>query len=374
MEPYHHTLVQASLRSGRFTLPDLEFKYGIKHNRSNKYPNLVLLKYDQIESPMGEKLVQECRGIILDEDDDWKCVARPFDKFFNHGEGHAAPIDWNNAVVQEKVDGSLITMYHYRGEWHVATSGTPDASGLVNGENFTFADLFWKTWNETVGPFDLHMMETYWTFMFELTTHFNRVVVQHPKPGITWLGTRSLVNGTERELCSGCISADGIPWPKKVREFPLRSLDDVVNTFDKMDPLKQEGYVVVDKDFNRIKVKHPGYVAIHHLRDGMSSRRLLEIVRIGESTEFLAHFPEWEPAFNEIKGRYDKLVEELEASYETIKHLESQKDFALQAVKTRYPSALFELRKGRTPSIRNYLSGVQIKNLVQNINLKEVEL
>jgi len=40
-----------------------------------------------------------------------------------------------------------MTMYYYDGEWHIASSGMPDASGPLKGQNgITFADFFWKLW------------------------------------------------------------------------------------------------------------------------------------------------------------------------------------------------------------------------------------
>jgi hypothetical protein len=54
---------------------------------------------------MHEPIVRESRGVILDEADDWRVVARAFDKFFNYGESGADEIDWGTARVQEKVDG-----------------------------------------------------------------------------------------------------------------------------------------------------------------------------------------------------------------------------------------------------------------------------
>lgn len=121
-------LTQDFLRSGGI-LKDLETRFAIKANRSLVHPSLVLLKYDQIDSPMGERLVQECRGLILDEADNWRVVSRSFDKFFNAGEGHAAAIDWSTAQVQEKLDGSLCVLYHYAGAWRVQTSGHPRRRG-----------------------------------------------------------------------------------------------------------------------------------------------------------------------------------------------------------------------------------------------------
>ena len=58
----------------------------------------------QTASNMGQKVVRECRGMIL-EKGTWDVVALPFLKFFNAGEKHAAVIDWTSARVYEKLDG-----------------------------------------------------------------------------------------------------------------------------------------------------------------------------------------------------------------------------------------------------------------------------
>jgi tRNA splicing ligase len=69
------------------------------------------LRYDQFRSPFGEPIVQECRGLILDEKENWKLVAYPYKKFFNYQEKYAAELDWKNITVYEKVDGSIATLY-----------------------------------------------------------------------------------------------------------------------------------------------------------------------------------------------------------------------------------------------------------------------
>src|SRR5579885_729603 len=140
-------LVQDFLRTHSNGLAELQQKYAILVKQHGTYPNLTLLKYNQLESPLTEPLVQECRWLILDSDDNWRVISRSFNKFFNSAEGHAAVIDWKTAKVQEKQDGSLCVIYHYDNRWHVQTSGTPDATGDVNGLNLSFADLFWRVFN-----------------------------------------------------------------------------------------------------------------------------------------------------------------------------------------------------------------------------------
>lgn len=355
--------VQTFLRGGG-TLADLATKFAVKNTRHPKYQNLVLLKYHQIESPFAEPIVRECRGLILDETDNWAVVSRSFDKFFNHGEGHAASIDWSTARVQEKLDGSLCVLYYYDGVWHVQTSGMPGADGEVNGLGYSFASLFWKVFEAMKFPLPLAAnADLCWAF--ELTTPWNRVVVPHKEERLTLLAVRNRVTGIE--------SWNVAPYPA-VRSFPLQSIEDVTATFSALNPMEQEGYVIVDAACNRIKVKHPGYVAIHHLRDGFGPRRLVEIIRSGEAPELLTYYPEWKPKFEEIQVRYDALVAEIEADYAHLKGIETQKDFAIEAVKTKCSGALFRLRKGQCASVKAHLADIVVKNLMEMLRVKDEEV
>ena len=106
---------------------------------------LVQLSYSQRGSNLSNGVVQECRGLIL-EKGSWKVVAMPFLKFFNADEPAAVAVrnafDWRSARVYEKLDGSITTLYHYAGQWHVASMRLPDAAGEVSGpDGGTFASL-----------------------------------------------------------------------------------------------------------------------------------------------------------------------------------------------------------------------------------------
>lgn len=364
--------VQRYLRTGSRTggnvLEGLERQYGIIHKRHGRYPNLVLFKYNQISSPFAEQIVRECRGIILDESDNWNAVSMAFTKFFNYGEGHAAEIDWSTARVQEKLDGSLCVLYWYNGEWHVATSGTPDASGEVHSAGGTFAQYFWATFENEEWNLPVDETAKQYCFFFELTGPDNRVVVVHDRSELTLLGGRYLPTLQERpvEECARLF-----PDWRTVDEFPLTSFEDIAKSFETMSPLSQEGYVVVDAKFNRVKVKHPGYVALHHAKDGMTKKAFLEIVRSGETSEVLTAFPEFKPMFDEIKGKYDALLADVEREYAEIADIPVQKDFALKAVLTRCPGALFTVRAKKANSFREYFKDMRLENLADLLKLND---
>lgn len=360
--------VQEFLRNGG-SLEDLQTRQ-IKHRRHRTHSQLVLLKYD-IFANFSDPIVCECRGLILDESDNWNIVSRAFDKFFNYGEGHAADIDWGTARVQEKLDGSLCVMYHYAGEWHVATSGTPDATGEVRGSGVqeslqqstgrTFAQYFWDTFKAEGGV--LPDGYEYLTFVFELMGPANRVVVVHDREWLRLLAVRERQTGLELNI----EEMWGLVKISPVRSFALGSVKEIFDSFEHISPVSQEGYIVVDGKGQRIKIKHPGYVALHHAKDGMSPKAFAEIARSGEVSEVIAAFPEFGPLLDETKAKYSAFIEKCQADYERLKDIPIQKDFAVEALKTSHSAALFHLHKGK--DLRELARSVSIDTLMQWIGM-----
>lgn len=354
-------IIQNFLRSG-YSLDEIVDKYAIDFKRHPSYPNLVLLKYNQIKSDFSEKVVQECRGIILDEANDWAVVSMAFKKFHNLGEALADTIDWNTARCTEKIDGSLLTIYPFADRWQTQTTGTPDANTPINDFGITFKELFWQAFKYYLPSPNCGMC-----FFFELTSVYNRIVVKHSETKLTLLGARDLTSlqeltATEAQAYIRCPI---------VQEFPLNSFDACIESFSKMNPLEQEGYVVVDRAFNRVKIKHPGYVLLHHAKDGLLSQKsLVKIALEGEAPEVLTAFPEYKPMFDEVQDRLNKLIAILETDYAAIKHIEEQKAFALLAVKSKCSGALFTLRAGKTKGFREYLANIQIDNLMRLLEYK----
>ncbi len=363
----------------------LEEEYGIVARQSEVNPELYLFKYSQIDSPMKERIVQESRGIILNRDNNWSIVARPYDKFFNYGEGHAAEIDWDTATCYDKLDGSLVTLYYYKGKWRVATSGNPDAAGEVwngFGKKISFADLFWQTWNKqgykvptadggesrfafSHGEIQYKHWESI-SFMFELMTPYNKVVVQHFESKLVLHGARSIKSGNELYINP---IATQFGW-EACPTFPINTIEDIVASAEYINPINNEGYVVTDLNFNRIKVKSPQYVALHHMRDSLSPRRMLEIVATNEGSEFLTYFPELEEMYNETKLQYNKLIVLLSNEIGTLLHTypnPSRKDIGLATRGQFWQGIVFPIIfDGK--SIPEMLAQMPIKKLEDWIN------
>jgi hypothetical protein len=355
--------IQAFLREGH-TLEELAAPpYAISAKAHPQYP-LYLLKYDQIESDFSNDIVKECRGIVLDRDNDWNVVNYSMSKFHNYGEQLASNIDWSTARIFTKEDGSLIQLFVYDGKWMMATSGS-FGDGSVGDYGFSFSELWYKTFAHKLPPVDCGC-----SFFFELCTPYNKIVVRHTEPHVVLLGGRNLT--TMKELSLEEAHAY-FPECKKVDSHPFASFNECIAAMEKISPLDQEGLVVCDGFFNRVKIKSAAYVALHHLKDslGSSRRALVGVVLNNEVDEVCISFPEYKEILFEARDRLNTLVSELEQTYDAVRHIESQKAFALAIVgKCRCTSALFALRAGKTQSIRHYLNDMHIDSVMEMLGYR----
>jgi hypothetical protein len=341
------------------------------------YENKVILKYDQIESDMSLKEVQECRGLILDRNN-WDVLSFSFKKFFNYGESNSARIDLASAVVLEKLDGTLIQLYHdpYKDEWIAGTTGTAEGEGEVNSKyGTTFNDLFWKTLEKY--SFDNNKLHKGFTYMFELTTPENIVVKPHTESNATLIGMRSNVIFEEFKHDELIAVGEYLGIPViKCYDFTSLSFDELNNSLKNM-PWSEEGYVVVDKYFNRVKIKNPEYVAVHHLKSKNAEHNIINIIKSNEIEEFISTFSERKDEILKLKENYDKLISDLSQIWVELDYIKpkdksslEKKNFALAVFEITkkynlelFSNLYFSLENGRVNSINEYILEYDNKKL-----------
>lgn len=339
---------------------DLQNEFGVYAKASLDHPNLIQFSYDQIESSKikDNPLVRECRGLVLDNtNNSWRIVARPFDRFFNWGENVDEEIfDWSEFVAQEKIDGSMMILYNCSGtQWKVSTKGSIDANGTVGDNPFTFQSLFWKTFhNSNYSLWDLDPRNTY---IFELTSKWNRVVTSQENNE----GTLTLIGVRDRETGQEFPVELYRDYFQVVRTFPMNSIEEVLSAAKELSPDKQEGFVLVDKNFNRIKVKSEKYVMIHHVKDTLNSVKILDLVKAGEQSEILAYFPDLQKEFDRISSLYNYFETSLQTEWNSINlsYFENKKAFAMWVLKTYgsiWTSFFFSMYDGKVKSAKQWLN------------------
>ncbi len=329
--------VQKFLRGGG-TLEKLAATYAIKA-KHNEGLGVVALNYNQIASPMHEPICQECRALILGTEQ-WEVISRSFFKFFNWLEPNAHPLDWATARVQEKVDGSLICFYFHRGEWRIATKGTPDASGPVNTSGTTFRALVERALVE--GGSSLaglaERLDPNTFYSFELTAPENRVIVPFAERRLTWLAAWDKATLAELDIAA----LEDLPTAR-VREYPLQTLEEVTRAVEAIVPFSGEGVVVRDAAYHRVKIKSAAYVMIDRVLSTLSTpRRKVEAALSAGFDDMLPHLPDTVKAeLLDIQARASALRREIAGTFAHLRGMPDRKAFAGQALKHPYSAVLF---------------------------------
>lgn len=254
--------IQKFLRSGK-TLSDLYQRYEIQSTLSEDKSSVVF-NY-RVLSPLEAKIVQESRALVL-EVDTWNVLSKAPDAFFAVDEKHAKDIiekfDWKSAKAMTKLDGALITLYEHKGEWRVCTRYSADGSLKVYSINASQSDTSWLnltktcikemgyTWDEFTSKLNPDIFYT-----FELTSPENRILVVYTDRKIT------LVAAVERSTLKE-IDIYNLEFPElKVDFVNVDNMDDAKKLLEEnSDPLSYEGYILIDKNFNRLKLRNPKFL------------------------------------------------------------------------------------------------------------------
>ncbi len=343
-------LVQEFLTNHSFS--DLESEHGVyvsvsKNNRK------ISLNYDHIETKESDVLSWDCRGLILSKIDfsefnmlpdnkidkniiigDTQIIAFGLRRFFNYGQG-STNINWNDSSLQivEKLDGTLCILHMdpFTKKWNVATRSVAEADLLMDNGIFTFRTLFEKALKDTCGQtFEEYTskLDSKITYCFELTTPYNQIVVNYPDNRITLLAARNVLSLDELDISK--IETYGVPI---IQSYKYNSINDLLSWVSSRNPMKYEGVVVKDSNFNRVKIKNAGYVAFNRIKDSVSKspRTCLELILSEKEDDAISFLPE-EIVKNllKLKSNVQNLIKEHDQIYNSISHIEDKKSFALK--------------------------------------------
>jgi len=272
-----------------------------------------------------DEITLQARGLVLD--DYGEVIARPFRKFFNLGQGRFTPTD--DFEVYEKYDGSLGIVFHYADNWHIATRGSFTSDQSLLGKSF-------------LEKYDLSSLDLNKTYLFEIVSRNNRIVVDYGDFEDLVLLTafnkkigeeihRKELENTGFKLCK---KYDGIN--------DYKTLADTIGQ-------NREGYVVRFSNGHRVKIKGTEYLRLHKIITNLSTTAIWETISTGKSVlELLKGFPD--EFYNKVKQYEQELLfkhKELKDFYtklfDEIIEKENRRLFAEIAKKYEKPSILFAL-------------------------------
>lgn len=327
-----------------FSPEQLEAEIAAKHVRVNDHPTLPYRLYNYTEIAQYQKawndVTRVCRGLIVHRDSG-HIIARPFPKFFNHGESNHTPFHDGEAVtVTDKLDGSLGIIYTAPdGGLAVATRGSFTSEQAIHATHLLNTKYQnWRPWEDT-------------TVLVEIVYPQNRIVVDY--------------GDTDDLLLLGAVHIDtGITaspmevfWPgPKAYVFPYPSFTEALAAAPRKN---SEGLVVHFRHSDvRVKIKQDDYVALHRIVTGWNERTVWERLASGESLNLLIdglpdEFHRWATTVAEdLSHKHSTLMAAARAEHRAIiQSMPSgwtRRDYAQAAAKLpSFRPALFQLLDGR---------------------------
>lgn len=274
--------------------------------------DLSIFRYD-IKANFRDALVCEARGIIINTKT-LEVVCWPFTKFFEYEDYNSklSSFDWDSAYAEDKIDGSMITLWFDTTEckWRFSSMGCTRLSDVRTPYGDSFAELIRDTeqFKILLGFINENrVLDKANTYIFEFVHPKAPVIIHYETPALYLTGIRRNVDGKEMYPW-----LPHMPVPNRVSVNSLSScIDYVENTFNKsivsnkVSCVIREGFVVVDKYYNRIKVKSPIYLIMHGIVAGSREAITLFLKLLSQNKIDLANICEDYPEHRHVLTYYE---------------------------------------------------------------------
>lgn len=364
-------------------------------------PDWCMFVYNLFNSDLKNDVVRGCRGTVLKiNGKNVEIISAPYTKFFGYGDPSGKDIEdsinWNNAKIQEKIDGIIIKTACVNFELdngntekrlYFFTNGSfdlnapfedsmvydePETRGMdAYGDLLKYAikkaDKFVKVhYSKEAGFFYVtggwvNFIPYGSTLMMELTSPRNRIICDYKETKLWWHGYRD-PNGIEhdpREVkfelnpeFNPDESGFTLPFetPKLYDTHNYDELKELLKTFKGNE---QEGVVVVDyttEGTPRAKIKCDDYLKMKFARDtSCNTRVLFKAVVDNEYDDLIASVPATLPKIKEIIENIKKAEDWLTTKSLEIPYFENKGDYVTWVRENTKPSLFSYYMDLKTP-------------------------
>ena len=194
-------------------------------------------------------------------------ISAGFPKFTNWGENpdhFPVPNSLNHCTVVEKLDGSLLIVSKYNGQYILRTRGTVDASTMANGHELEiFKNTILSKLADNNDTWD-------YSVLFEWLSPINKIVLNYgDEPSWRLIGFINHINYSlaQQDMLDAMAKKYGFDRPPT---YTFSSIEDLLKDVDQW--RGKEGVVVYSKNDQMLhKVKGAWYLALHHLKSELSN-------------------------------------------------------------------------------------------------------
>jgi hypothetical protein len=309
----------------------LKLYFSIHVNQSG---NNIILTSDLIESPRNYKLVRQCEGLILNKKSEIKC--HPVERFYFHQDHHAAKVDLKSSKVFYNFDFILINLY-FDGEWKFSSRNELGNSKVLK----KFETIFKENFNL---PEEQNL-----TFVFTFQKE-DSFIKRHE-----YIYLFAVKNEREMETS---FFVNKYKWNEiPILHKSIKNLDFLFSIAFSLDPLQHSGFIVMDKEFNRLFIDSSTFRSYKNLQKGKNENfSMLDLIRSDPNPEVKKLI-----TLN-IQQKYTKFIDFLQMNYDSLVDLDF-KSFSKKVNNEEYKKLFLKMKKLNVSNVKNYLKTSSTKEI-----------
>lgn len=324
------------------------------------------------KSPPEDAIVQEANGLILNNKGE--IVSMGFKNIYNVGKSYAAKIDYKNAEALLMDDGSLVVIYHYKGQWNIQTKYYANANETMRNSQITFRTAVTEVLkamfnNRPFAPFDNYPNRDM-CYVFEYVSPYNVWITPYHNSNMILLGV--VHKGDLREMSNSWVDAWQVNYCKALRfmrprGWPVDGVKEAYRLIPFVQSLRR-GFVIKDYKDNRAKIVNPEYAFIERLisTPGELSPNLFASIALSENgRRIVYHYPQFEKIIKMYHDTLYELSRITTKAWVRSRHAEDKKVFAREV--QEYPpivkATLFMMRRNQVEHIEAAFKKIRPKKL-----------
>ena len=300
--------------------------------KKNEDLGLFLVKYDKENCDMNDTDVQKCRGLIMEIDTNNLVCIPPFKSMGLNEFSNVIP-KFSEVIYEEFVDGTMINLFNYNGEWVISTRSNIGANCKWYSDK-TFDELF----RDSTSHLQYDKLNIHVCYTLVLQHPDNRIVKNYKDPEFTLVSARNINKNSYVDLNLDDIKTQlttedhsiNIPTKYKFDDF-MQAMDFVNNqNYD------FQGLVMKHNGF-RAKTRNPKYNYVKNLRGNTRNMKYIYLTLRKENNlnGFLEFFPEYHGEFLEYRNQLMQTTNNFWNCYKTYyisanKHTLNKKEMPYQ--------------------------------------------
>ena len=277
------------------------------HYYTNDSLGLTILKYSKKHPHcnLEDQFTMKCRGLVV-ETATRKIVSVPPEKSYRFECFSSYVQNWNDVIVEEFVDGTMINVFNYQGEWHISTRSNIGANCRWFSDK-KFSEMF----DEAKGSLDFNKLDVNCNYSFVLRHPENRIVKSYNVADLVLVQVATLgenniilqnISNVRDELNSRGME---ITIPKR---YINMTLEKIINLLGEMD--YQEQGLVFKYNGMRSKLRNEKYNYVKGLR-GNNPKTFYNYIELRNSKlvkKYISYFPEYEDEFNDYRDKIHRMT------------------------------------------------------------------